>query len=266
MQLMWLKSGKSKMKPLLLIIICLTTIAGFCQQKNSATAMVKIKGGLYIPLYSKDVQQTVVKGFEMDVFPVTNADFLVFVKANPKWKKSQVKSLFADTNYLKHWNSDLTFNLNLAKSPVVNVSWFAAKKYCECQGKRLPETSEWEIAARANETIADASKDPGFNQWVLDWVTKPNPILLPPVGSTFKNYFGVYDMHGLVWEWTYDFNSALTTGESRGNSSLDNTMFCGGGSFSSKDINNYASFMRFAMRSSVKAKYCVANLGFRCVK
>ena len=154
----------------------------------------------------------------------------------------------------------------MANSPVVNVSWFAAKKYCECQGKRLPETAEWELAAKASEIKADASKDSGFNQWVLNWVTKPNPVVLPSVGSTFKNFYGVYDMHGLVWEWTYDFNNALTTGESRGNSSLDNTLFCGGGSFASKDLNNYASFMRFALRSSIKAKYCIANLGFRCVK
>ena len=90
--------------------------------------------------------------------------------------------------------------------------------------------------------------------------------MLPKVGSTFKNYFGVWDLHGLVWEWTFDFNSALTTGESRGDSGLDNTFFCGGGSFASKDINNYAAFMRFASRASVKAKYGVPNLGFRCVK
>ena len=266
MPLMWLKSDKSKMKFFLLIFCCLTIISGFCQQKISASAMVKVKGGSYIPLYSKDVQKTEVKSFEMDVYPVTNTDFLVFVKSNPEWKKSKVKSIFADSNYLKQWNSDMTFNNNIANSPVVNVSWFAAKKYCECQGKRLPETAEWELAARASETKADASKDAGFNQWILNWVTKPNPATLPSVGSTFKNYYGVYDLHGLVWEWTYDFNSALTTGESRGNGSLDNTLFCGGGSFASKDISNYASFMRFAMRSSVKAKYCVANLGFRCVK
>ena len=266
MLLMWLKSDKSKMKSFLVIVCCLTAISGFCQQKSSPSSMVKIKGGSYIPMYSKDVQKTEVEGFEMDVYPVTNSDFLSFVKANPEWKKSKVKSIFADSNYLEQWNSDLTFNKDLAKSPVVNVSWFAAKKYCECQGKRLPETAEWELAARASETKADASKDAGFNQWVLNWVTKPNPATMPSVGSTFKNHYGVYDLHGLVWEWTYDFNSALTTGESRGNSSLDNTLFCGGGSFASKDINNYASFMRFAMRSSVKAKYCVANLGFRCVK
>jgi formylglycine-generating enzyme len=254
------------MKAVLMTLSCFLTIAGFCQQKSATTNMVKINGGSYIPMYSKDIQKTEVASFQMDIYPVTNSDFLAFVKSNPEWKKSKVKSIFADSNYLKQWNSDMTYNQNIANSPVVNVSWFAAKKYCECQGKRLPETAEWELAARASETKADASKEAGFNQWVLNWVTKSNPATLPSVGSTFKNYYGVYDLHGLVWEWTYDFNSALTTGESRGNSSLDNALFCGGGSFASKDINNYASFMRFAMRSSVKAKYCVANLGFRCVK
>jgi formylglycine-generating enzyme required for sulfatase activity len=254
------------MKALLMILSCFLPIAGFCQQKSSIPAMAKIKGGSYIPMYSKEIQKTEVASFQMDIYPVTNSDFLAFVKTNPGWKKSNVKSIYADSNYLKQWNSDISFNKNIANSPVVNVSWFAAKRYCECQGKRLPETAEWELVARASETKTDASKDEGFNQWVLNWVTKTNPAVLPSVGSTFKNYYGVYDMHGLVWEWTYDFNNALTTGESRGDSSLDNTLFCGGGSFASKDINNYASFMRFAMRSSVKAKYCVANLGFRCVK
>jgi formylglycine-generating enzyme len=254
------------MKTFLLILSYLLTIAGFCQQKSSNQTMALILGGSYIPLYSSDVQKTEVKSFYMDIYPVTNSDFLAFVKTHPEWEKSNVKSIFADSNYLKQWNSDVIFDKNIGNSPVVNVSWFAAKKYCECQGKRLPETAEWEVASRASETKADASKDPGFNQWLLNWVTKPSPGTLPSVGSTFKNFYGIYDLHGLVWEWTYDFNSALTTGESRGNSSLDNTLFCGGGSFASKDINNYASFMRFAMRSSVKAKYCVANLGFRCVK
>lgn len=254
------------MKILLFILAWFIGIAGVCQNKSRLVPMVLIQGGTYLPLYSKNVQEMKVNSFFMDVYPVTNADYLVFITDNPDWSKTEVKSLFADSNYLNQWRSDLTFDPETANSPVVNISWFAAKKYCECQGKRLPETAEWELAARASETKADASKDPAFNQWVLNWVSKPNPATLPSVGSTYKNFFGVYDLHGLVWEWTYDFNSALTTGESRGNSSLDNNLFCGGGSFASKDITNYASFMRFALRSSIKAKYCIANIGFRCVK
>jgi sulfatase modifying factor 1 len=228
--------------------------------------MVNIKGGIFLPLYSLDSQKVVVKPFLMDVYPVTNENYKKFVQQNPAWRKSNIKSIYADANYLAHWASDSTFNPILAQSPVVNVSWFAAKKYCECQGKRLPTVAEWELAAKASQTLPDASKDLKFNQWLLNWVSKPNPPTLPHVGSTFKNYFGIWDMHGLVWEWTFDFNSALTTGESRENSGLDNSLFCGGGSFASKDINNYAAFMRFASRSSVKAKYAVPNLGFRCVK
>jgi sulfatase modifying factor 1 len=254
------------MKPLLFILVWFIVTVGICQNESLSVPMVLIKGGTYLPLYSKNVQKTEVKNFYMDIYPVTNIDFLNFVTNNPDWSKTEVKGIFADSNYLNQWKSNVNFDSNIAKSPVVNVSWFAAKKYCECQGKRLPETAEWEVAARASESMADAGNDPDFNQWVLNWVTKPNPVILPAIGTTYKNFFGVYDLHGLVWEWTYDFNNALTTGESRGNSSLDNNLFCGGGSFASKDINNYASFMRFALRSSIKAKYCIANVGFRCVK
>jgi len=252
------------MKTLFLFIAFLLVIRGFTQNKSSN--MVRISGGTYLPLYSKNVQKIEVVSFNMDIFPVTNNNYLAFVKANPEWQKSKVKGIFADSNYLKQWTSDVTFDQNIANSPVVNVSWFAAKEYCECQGKRLPETAEWELAAKASQTKENASKDPEFNQWVLNWVSKPNPEIMPAIGSTYRNFFGVFDMHGLVWEWTYDFNNALTTGESRGNSSLDNNLFCGGGSFASKDINNYASFMRYALRSSIKAKYSIGNLGFRCVK
>ena len=238
----------------LFFIVCVCSLSNILFAQGNK-GMVLIKGGEYLPLYSLDSQKVMIKSFYMDVYPVTNNDYLKFVQEYPAWKKGAIKSIYADGNYLQHWNSTTTFDKNIMHSPVVNVSWFAAKKYCACQGKRLATVGEWEVAARANQTLPDATQDEKFNQWVLSWLTKPNPKVMPPVGSTFRNYYGVYDLHGLVWEWTYDFNSAL-----------DNTLFCGGGSFASKDINNYASFMRFASRSSVKAKYTVPNLGFRCVK
>lgn len=250
----------------MLILLLGSINIAYCQQTAIYPKMARVKGATYIPLYSSDSQRVAVKSFQMDIYPVTNADFLAFVQKNPSWKKSKIKRLFADTSYLRYWASDLSFDAALANSPVVDVSWFAARKYCECMDKRLPTTAEWEIAARASETKADATKEANFNEWLLKWASKPSPPKMPSVGSTFKNYYGIYDLHGLVWEWTFDFNSALTTGESRGNSSLDNTFFCGGGSFASKDLKNYASFMRFALRASVKAKYGVPNLGFRCVK
>lgn len=251
------------MRYFIIILLLLKALTGYSQNN---TEMANIKGGKYLPLYSLDSQLILVKPFLMDKYPVTNTEYKKFILQNPNWSKSKIKSIYADSNYLNHWTSDTSFDTRLSQSPVVNISWFAAKKYCECQGKRLATVAEWELAAQASETQANATKDLKFNQWILNWVSKPNPKILPHVGSTFKNYYGIWDLHGLVWEWTYDFNSALTTGESRGNGGLDNTFFCGGGSFASKDINNYAAFMRFASRSSVKAKYTVPNLGFRCVK
>ena len=73
---------------------------------NCQSKMVEIKGGTYIPLYGRDSLQVTISDFYMDVYPVTNQEFLDFVKTNSKWKKSQVKKLFADGNYLVSWESD----------------------------------------------------------------------------------------------------------------------------------------------------------------
>jgi formylglycine-generating enzyme required for sulfatase activity len=78
--------------------------------------------------------------------------------------------------------------------------------------------------------------------------------------------YGARDLHGLVWEWTLDFNSALVTGESRGDSALERTLYCGSGAMGSADFENYPAFMRYAMRSSLEARYNVASLGFRGVR
>ncbi len=232
---------------------------------GSDNSMALIPAGNFLPLYSGNTRAD-VGAFLIDRLPVTNADFSRFVADNPQWSKKAVKRIFADEAYLRHWNDDGSFPPEIAGSAVVNVSWFAAQKYCECQGKRLPTTAEWERAAGAGKTMEDGSKEPGFYSLILDLISKPTPARLPEAGTTLKNYFGVWDMHGVIWEWTYDFNSALSTGESRGNSSLDNALFCGGGSLQSGDIGNYAAFLRYAMRSSLKASNVTKSLGFRCVK
>ena len=117
----------------------------------------------------------------------------------------------------------------------------------------------------ADEKSKDARTREEFNKYILGWYEKNNTYT-NSVGKTFKNYYGIYDMHGLVWEWTFDFNSIFLSGESRKDKDTDKELFCGSGSVNATDLMNYAAFMRYAFRGSVKANYTTKNLGFRCAK
>lgn len=228
--------------------------------------MVLVAGGAYTPLYegAGGTGAVEVAPFYLDAYPVTNAEYLAFVREEPQWRRSRVRSLFADGSYLGHWAGDLDLgDPALAERPVVNVSWFAARAYADWKGRRLPTVAEWEYAASASETRPDGQRDPDFYGRVLQLYSRPAKRGLPPVGSTARNYWGVYDLHGLVWEWTEDFNSAIVTGESRNNTDLDVKLFCGTASLGASDFMNYAAFIRFALRSSLEADYALSNLGFR---
>ncbi len=238
--------------------------------ENLSKGMVLVPAGQYLPLYrSTDQQASWVPAFKLDRYPVTNAEFLEFVKASGNWRKSAVPALFADEHYLSHWANDLEPNpegIDQLQSPVTHISWFAAKAYCASKGKRLPTVAEWERAAQIGFSQFDGHNEAGFYDKLLAWYGKPTPQVLPAVGLSKSNVLGIYDMHGLVWEWTQDFQSALVTGESRGDSAIERTLFCGGGAVGASDFKNYAAFMRFAYRSSLQANYAVASLGCRCAE
>ncbi|MFD2550476.1 formylglycine-generating enzyme family protein [Bizionia sediminis] len=245
-----------------LFIVCVTfQWFAFGQAKE----MVFIEGSRYIPLYGRDSTVVEVKDFFMDVYPVSVADFNRFLEQHPNWKKSHVKGLFADKSYLPNWETTLAdTETNNAKKPVTSVSWFAAKSYCEAQGKRLPTVDEWEYVAMADETTKDARIKADYNERILAWYEAPKKDFT--IGNTPKNIWGVADLHGLVWEWTLDFNSVLITGESRKDTDKDANLFCGSAALNATDLMNYAAFMRYATRGSLKAKNAMKNMGFRCVK
>lgn len=231
--------------------------------------MVNIPAGSYAPLLrTKDEPERVaVAAFALDARPVTNGEFLEFVRLHPQWRRSRVGALFADTGYLGHWAGDLELGPNAPiDAPVVRVSWFAARAFARSAGKRLPTTAEWERAAAAGFTTPDGATEPGFTATVLGWLTRPTPDRLPDAGLGRPNFFGARDLHGLVWEWVEDFNTAMTTGESRADSGLERNLFCGAGAVSARDVSDYAAFMRGGLRSSLRANYAVPNLGFRCAR
>ena len=146
--------------------------------------------------------------FYMDKYEVTNAQFKVFVDANPHWQKDNISLWenqdvwFQDGDYLDDWNGH-TYPSGKANHPVDYVSWYAAMAYAEWAGKRLPIEAEWEYAARGGlerqkypwgNTITDTDANYG---WDLGAATKP-------VGEYAANGYGLYDMAGNVWEWCLD--------------------------------------------------------------
>lgn len=231
--------------------------------------LVSIEGGEYQPLYAKAADKRKVGSYLLGLKQVTNAEFLEFVRENPQWQKSKVSPAEADINYLRHWAGDLDLGPQgnaMRDAPVTHVSWFAARAYCAARGLRLPTQDEWEFAARADATRVDASTDPAFLRRLLEWYARPTPALLPPAREAEANVYGLRGMHGMVWEWVDDFNSAMIVGDSRGDGSLERRLFCGAGSLLTADVSNYAAYMRYAMRSSLRGEYCVASLGFRVAR
>jgi len=243
----------------------LAPLAGPPLQADPPEGMVRIEGGPVRLLYGAE-KEVEIDSFLLDANPVTNEEFLAFVRENPQWRRSRVVALFADEGYLAHWKDDLDPGLDTLgrRKPVTRVSWFAARAYAAWAGKRLPETLEWERAAAAGETRLDGASEPGFHQRILNWYSGRGDRERPAANEGFRNAFGAWNLHGSIWEWTEDFNSVLVTGESRADGSLDPNLFCGGAAAGAADLGNYVAFMRYAMRSSLKARYTVKSLGFRC--
>ncbi len=232
-------------------------------------SMARLPAGVYLPFFLSNPGKgktalvsipAQVAAFRLDRKPVANAQFLDFVRRRPEWRRSRVKALFADHSYLAKWRGDLKLSgAQAAAEPVTNVSWFAAQAYCEGRGLRLPTTEQWEYA------LADQGRDQAqVDQRSLEWFAAPNSSRLAVVGSGAPNGFGLYDMVGLVWEWTLDYNSAISGTEQRDTSSKDDAQFCGNGATGVRDAADYPAFMRYALRASLKAAYTLDNVGFRC--
>ncbi|HEY2406609.1 MAG TPA: formylglycine-generating enzyme family protein [Polyangiaceae bacterium] len=229
--------------------------------------MVAVPGGAWQPIFEGTEKPPVrVEPFYLDRDPVTNQQFLGFVRVFFNYRRNYISKLFADEAYLVHWAGPTELGAVRSDQPVTNVSWFAARAYCTARGARLPAEAEWEYAASAGEKQADGANEPGFADKILSWYAQPAPNVLPTVGRSRPNYFGVRDLHGLVWEWVLDFNGTLLTSDSRTAKGSDVQAFCGAGAFGFRDSRNYAAFMRAAFRSSLSANYTARSLGFRCAR
>jgi sulfatase modifying factor 1 len=194
-------------------------------------AWLSIPAGDYLPFYKgkNGAQTSPVAAFKVAAHPVTRQDFLRFVHAAPRWRRSRVERLFAEAAYLADWTGDFDPGAAPLDGPVSSVSWFAAKAYCASVGMRLPTTLEWERA-------------------------------LSVIGPSFGEASGS-NLTASLWEWTADFNSIPVAGGDSNDSVA--SLFCGAGARAT-DATDYGAFLRYSFRSSLKADFALKNLGFRC--
>ncbi len=234
-----------------------------------STEMTIVGPGRYRPLFrgGEKAETVDIKPFWLDRLPVTQGQFLDFVRMNPEWQKGHVPSLFADERYLSDWRTETDLgNPDKQHQPVVWVSWFAARAYCQNRKARLATEQEWEFAAAASDKAVDGRNDPLWLQTILSWYSKPADDEPIEVGESRSNVWGIYDLHGLIWEWIDDLPSIMVGGDSRENGGGDKQQFCGAGAANAQDKSDYANFMRAAFRASLTARSTAKRLGFRCAR
>ena len=123
--------------------------------------------------------------------PVTNAQYEQFLNENP------------DVSKPEYWG-DRRFNR--AQQPVVGVSWYEAKQFCEWLGPNvmLPTEAQWEYACRAGAPTRYSFGDRPEDLGRFGWYDENSGGQSQPVGQKEPSLFGLYDMHGNVYEWCED--------------------------------------------------------------
>lgn len=165
--------------------------------------------------------------------------------------------------------------------PVTQVSWFDAVEFCDRLSQktghkyRLPSEAEWEYACRAGTTTPfHFGETLNFNVANYDsrypYLSEPKGIYREKTTEVgfflFANSFGLFDMHGLVWEWCLDnwhqnYDKAPTNGDTWLDSNDNNTRVMRGGSWSSE-----AFLCRSSSRQFNYASATLNNVGFRIVR
>lgn len=201
-----------------------------------------------------------VPSFRIDVRAASTAEYLGFLQAHPGYRKSSIPAPFADSGYLRTWKGDLQPDAPTLNAPVTAVSWYAAKAYCAAQGKRLPTTAEWERVAATRGAGVDSAT---HVRTILAWYARSAGSEIPRFGTGTRHAFGVRDLHGVVWEWTSDYNAWSAGGMNR-RGVVEDDLSCGGGAARAAPDTDYATYMRWAFRASLQPRYTVAALGFRC--
>jgi formylglycine-generating enzyme required for sulfatase activity len=216
-------------------------------------------------------QHTVyLDAFYIDKTEVTNAQFAHFLNERGNQIEDSVPwlDIGSEDCLISRSVEQYRPKSGYEEHPVIEVSWYGARAYCQWVGKRLPTEAEWEKAARGTE----GREWPWGNEWDA---SKCNTAegghgTTTPVGQFSPDgdsHYGVADMAGNVWEWVADwydpgyYKSQLPEHNPPGPDSGQVRVIRGGAWFTERGL------ARCAYRtgaSSRKGRY--NDIGFRCAK
>lgn len=202
--------------------------------------------------YTTPVHTVTLQGFYMGAYEVTQAQYAAIMGSNP--------SYFQGTSYPGTENN-----------PVEQVSWYDAREFCTnlsaLTGRTftLPSEAQWEYACRAGSTTLYSFGDDDEQLDNYAWYDDAYPIgSTHLVGTKFPNAWGLYDMHGNVWEWCLDswhsnYTGAPTDGSAWEPETGSTRIYRGGG------YSNVSSSCRSAFRLNLIPGAASISLSFRVV-
>ena len=266
---------------------CLRINCNATQKRQANDEMVWIDSGTFTMGSSNTLdwnaspphQVNISKGFWMGKYEVTQEQYQAVTGVNPSYFSSSPVS--GETQ---------------SRRPVDTVTWYDAVEFCnklseqegltkaytitnrnpatgypitdatvtinwETNGYRLPTEAEWEYACRAGTTTAYNTGETISDN--TGWYTNNSNSRTHEVGKKPANTWGLYDMHGSVWEWCWDLYGDYTSGaqtDPRGAVSDSNRVKRGG------SWNDYGQILRSANRSSYHPILRYYNLGFRLLR
>jgi len=198
-----------------------------------------------------------LKNYYIDKFEVTNYQYQQALQKMGRTPPEHFNNGKAPKGKLDH--------------PVVFVSWYDAKAYCESVGKRLPDDKEWEKAARST----DGRSYPWGEVFDIKWVNSPvRWVTLKLIGDTTpvgafeggKSAYGLYDMSGNVWEWTSSRYEAYPGNTRKSENYGGNYRTLKGGSWWDCSFYQCGISAPVYNRSFFHPKTKNNSFGFRCAK
>ncbi|MBN1294659.1 MAG: SUMF1/EgtB/PvdO family nonheme iron enzyme, partial [Candidatus Latescibacteria bacterium] len=163
--------------------------------------------------------------------------------------------------WIRYGGGSFTVEPGKENWPVVAITWYGAKSFCQYFGLELPTEAEWEYAAKGGMDYEYGTDDGTIKLSNANFVNEnQHPI---DVGNYAPNPYGLYDMSGNVWEFCNDWygpyqkdDATNPTGPTAGTMRVKR----GGGWV------NEAELCRSALRSSYNPGYNGPHVGFRVVR